>query len=102
MRCFGPTYLSDSTSGSFWLDSAVPRRTEPTCHRPTPTASMTATSWACVFSRANTTSASTAGSGHEYLTTGELRVRRREDVPHLLAIKRGEVALADVQAEAEE
>jgi len=40
--------------------------------------------------------------GHEYLTTGELRVRRREDVPHLLAIKRGEVALADVQAEAEE
>src|SRR5437762_7210294 len=62
MRCFGPTYLSDSTRCSFWLDSAVPRRTEPTCHRPTPTASMTATSWACVISRANTTSASTAGS----------------------------------------
>lgn len=39
--------------------------------------------------------------GHEYLTSGVLQVRRTDDAPFLIAIKRGEVPLAAVQAEAE-
>ena len=40
--------------------------------------------------------------GYEYLTTGELQVRRTTDAAHLIAIKRGEVSREAIEAEAEE